>query len=64
MDWSLLIKELMDAGVTQTEIGLAAGLAQSTISDLHRGRLKSTEYSAGEKIVALHKIHCSKKKAA
>lgn len=54
MDWKKLIAELSDAGVTQAEIAAECGVAQSTISDLHRGASKSPSFDLGSSLVALH----------
>lgn len=55
MDWKIIIRELMDWGFTQEEIGAHTGISQSTVSDLKRGRLKSIRYEAGTKLMKLHK---------
>lgn len=54
MDWTKLIADIMKAGVAQTVIAKQCGVAQSTISDLHRGATKSPAYELGRKLISLH----------
>ncbi len=54
MDWKLLISSLMAAGVSQKEIGCEIGLSQAAVSDLYRGRTSRVEWSAGQRLIALH----------
>lgn len=49
----------MKAGLTQVEIGEAADMAQSSISDLYRGVTKDVSWQAGSRINALHEAHVS-----
>jgi predicted XRE-type DNA-binding protein len=60
-NWIKIIQDLLDVGMTQTEIGESVGLAQSSISDLYRGEKKSTEHANGENLKALHKERCKPK---
>jgi transcriptional regulator with XRE-family HTH domain len=53
MDWKGLIAELAEAGLTQVQVAAECGVAQSTISDLHRGETKSPSFELGQKLVAL-----------
>lgn len=55
MDWKKLIAELTAAGVTQTQIAEACGVAQSSVSDLHRGATKSPSFEFGNKLASLHR---------
>lgn len=54
MDWKKLLQELAEAGRTQVQIAQHCGVAQSTISDLARGNVKSPSFELGTKLVALH----------
>lgn len=54
MDWKTLLKELDDAGFTQTRIAAHCGVAQSTVSDLARGASKEPSFAFGAKLVELH----------
>lgn len=52
--WSNRIRDLMAAGMKQSEIGAEVGLATSTISDLANGRSKAP---GGEAAIKLHELH-------
>lgn len=54
IDWTLIISELMQAGTSQAAIAAGCGVAQSTISDLHRGRTRQPNFELGTKLVQLH----------
>lgn len=53
MDIKNRLQHLTDAGLSQAEIAQHLGIAQSTVSDLYRGRLKSVRYEVGKKLDAL-----------
>jgi len=55
MKWQNIIQDLVKNGYSQQGIGDEVGLSQVSISDLYTGKTKSTNYTAGEKLVALHK---------
>lgn len=55
MDWKKLIAELSAAGLTQAQIADLCGVAQATVSDLHRGETKSPGFSFGAALVELHR---------
>lgn len=55
MNWINIIKDLIEAGMTQKEIGVAISVSQATVSDLYRGNSKTIHYEAGSKLLALHK---------
>jgi transcriptional regulator with XRE-family HTH domain len=55
MDWKALIADLVATGLTQIELAAQCGVAQSTISDLHRGASKQPNYELGSALVRLHK---------
>ena len=48
------IKDLEISGLSQKEIGKRLDIAQSTVSDLKSGRLKSVRFGVGIKLLALH----------
>ena len=54
MEWKNLIKELLDSGMTQTEIAKAVGTVQSTVSRMKDGHHPKVEYSVGAKLIQLH----------
>lgn len=53
MDWQKLLGELSEAGMTQQRIAARCGVAQSTISDLSRGKTLEPSFSLG---VALQQL--------
>lgn len=55
MNWTNLIQDLLDAGMTQAEIAEKCDTGQSHISCLYRGERKCPNYDLGEALVALHK---------
>jgi predicted transcriptional regulator len=54
MDWKKLVVELMEAGVTQTQIAEECGVAQATVSDLSRVT-RQPSFDFGTKLIALHR---------
>ena len=54
MDWKKLLQDLTEIGQTQVQIAERCGAAQSTVSELARGRIKSPSFELGTKLVALH----------
>ncbi|MEK7499827.1 MAG: hypothetical protein AAB649_04440 [Patescibacteria group bacterium] len=63
MNWTKIIQDLLDAGLTQAQIADSCATGQSHISGLYRGERKCPNYDLGEKILALHSIKCKKKAA-
>lgn len=57
--WSTRIRDLMAAGMKQSEIGAEVGLATSTISDLANERTKAPGGEAALKLFELHQKRCS-----
>lgn len=53
MDWSKVISELEDSGLTQTEIAEGAGCSQPYISQLKTGARKKCDYATGDALVKL-----------
>lgn len=54
MDWKKLIADLMGV-MTQQEIAAHCGVAQSTVSDLHRGQTQAPSFDLGDALRTLHK---------
>ena len=54
MDWKKLLQELAEAGRTQVQIAEYCGAAQSTVSELSRGRIRSPSFEFGTRLIALH----------
>lgn len=69
MDWQKLISELIDSGMTQSEIAEAAGTKQASISDIYRGVTQDPRSSTGIALIDLAKkrkvpsLSSSKRKA-
>ncbi|SEN71573.1 helix-turn-helix domain-containing protein [Nitrosomonas marina] len=55
MDWKKIIKELMGAGLTQSQIASRCKTGQSNISGLLTGKRKSPSWMLGEHLRNLHK---------
>lgn len=58
MDWKKIISDLVQAGLTQKEIGDKAGLKQASVSDLMNGNQKTVKWETGETLLAMHRLHC------
>lgn len=54
MNWTKIITELQESGLTQSEIGDRCDCAQSTISELRNGNKKLPNYFIGKALVDLH----------
>jgi transcriptional regulator with XRE-family HTH domain len=63
-DWPRLLRELKEAGVTQTQIAELAEVSQGTVSDLATGRREETSYRLGKVIERLHDTHVKAEKGA
>ena len=57
--WKKIIHELIDSGLTQTEIAAAVGTSQSHVSALLNGDRQEPRYALGERIRALHAQRCA-----
>lgn len=55
MNWKKIILEIMDAGLTQVQIGEAIGKSQAWVSNLAKGHCRDVTYSDGVKLLDLHK---------
>lgn len=56
MNWSQLIRDCLDAGLTQTEIAVNIGASQASVNHvLRQTRQKTFGYEKGRKLVALHR---------
>lgn len=64
MNWPKLIKDLTSAGLTQVRIAELCDVAQSTISDLGSGKIKSPSYALGVRLIELHRQQRSKRPEA
>jgi len=55
MNWTNLIKELQEIGVSQSAIARAVGLSQPSVNMLAAGKTKRVYYEEGVALLALHK---------
>lgn len=55
MNWTKIIKELIDAEYSQDRIAALCGTGQSYISGLYRGERKCPNYDLGNAILNLHR---------
>lgn len=55
MNWSKLLKELLESGFTQAELATSIGLKQSSIPDIIAGRQASVKWEVGNSILAMHR---------
>lgn len=62
-NWAALLLEMQSAGMKQAEIADAVGLSQASVSDLMNGKVKTTEYSRGLRILSAHKSAMKRKPA-
>lgn len=62
-DWSGLLREMLATGMTQVQIAAELKLTQASVSELLHGKVKSTEYSRGLRILAAHKAALKRAKA-
>lgn len=54
MDWTQLIQDLIDRGLSQAEIAVRCDTGQSHISGLFRGERKCPNWVLGNRLVSLH----------
>lgn len=68
MNWRDIISELVAAGLSQAEIGQRLGHAQSWVSGVAVGRIKSVRWEEGQKLIAMlaevRGTNCDHKEAA
>jgi len=65
MNWTLILAEIFESGMTQTAIAEFCGCRQSTISDLSRGKATTPSFDLGQKLMTLHaRIKKTRKRSA
>lgn len=62
-NWSALLQEMQATGMKQAEIAESVGLSQASVSELMSGKVKTTEYSRGLRIIAAHRLAMRRKSA-
>ncbi len=55
MDWKNIIESLLDAKLSQKEIGQRANCSQNTIWMLLHGKTSNPSYATGKALIELHK---------
>jgi predicted XRE-type DNA-binding protein len=55
MNWTKLIKELNELGISQSAIARAVGLSQPSVNMLAAGKTKRVYYEEGVALLALYK---------
>lgn len=64
MDWSRLVRELQEAGLTQQEIADHCGASQSTVSDwANKDAKRGPSWDSAQRLIALHKARVRKGRA-
>jgi len=53
MDWKRMLREISETDQTQAQVAAACEVAQSTISDLARGKIKSPSFELGARLIEL-----------
>ncbi|HMV01519.1 MAG TPA: hypothetical protein PKD04_10575, partial [Rhodocyclaceae bacterium] len=64
MDWTSIIQDLIDSGLTQAQIAKLALTGQSHISGLYRKERLNPSWPLGDRILSLHKSRCKDEKEA
>lgn len=55
MDWKKLISELLDAGMSQVDIGRELGRSQAWVSVVATGKKSDVSWTDGHALIALHR---------
>lgn len=58
MNWTKIIRDIMDTGLTQMQIAVLVVSSQSHISFLYRGGRKQPGWSLGDRLLSLHRERC------
>lgn len=61
--WKSILTDILQSGMTQTEVALAVGFSQATISDIYRGELDDPRASLGDALRDLYARRCTKEAA-
>jgi predicted transcriptional regulator len=63
-DWASLLLEMVDSGMTQREVAAAVGLSSPSVSNVIAGKVKTTEYTRGLRILDAHRTAMKRAKRA
>ena len=55
MNWVKIVTELLDSGMSQTELAIQIGLKPPSIADIVLKRQKSVRWEVGNKLLHLHR---------
>lgn len=58
MEWTTIIQDLIDSGMTQADIAKASLTGQSHISGLARGERRQPGWLLGDRLLKLHRERC------
>ena len=64
MNWQAIITALINAGLSQKEIGKHADCSQNTVWMLLHGKTTNPAYLTGQKLIELHGQICNQKATA
>lgn len=64
MNWTAIIQDLINFGLTQSEIAQKCGTGQSHISSLLSGDRRSPNWQLGDSLIRLHRRQSRKAKKA
>ena len=56
MNWTKIIQDLIDSGMSEQDIATSCGIKQPTLNALKSGKSKSTRYEIGDKLISLWKV--------
>lgn len=63
MDTQKIVKDLLDSGLSQTELSALVGCGQSTIAQYLSGvRGQRPSFAFGAKLLSLHKARCKSRR--
>lgn len=63
-NWGALLRQMRETGMTQAEVGEAVGLSQASVSEMLNGKVSTTDYVRGLRILAAHRAVMRKAKRA
>jgi predicted XRE-type DNA-binding protein len=64
MNWTNLIEEIGNSGMSQKGIGAAIGKSQAWVSAVVRGEFGDVPWATGQKLIALHRKMTKRKQVS